>query len=69
MQPYVFIDEAGLVADRENLEPTEAQLRNAYAAPGQALRWRSEQEVTAEILANCAARLQAVRGTVPCSKS
>lgn len=54
---YLFIDEAGAVADREAMTPTEAQLRNAYAAPGQALRWKTPEECIAEVLDGCVMRL------------
>jgi hypothetical protein len=58
---YVFIDDDGFIADRESMAPTEAQLRNAYAAPGQALRWKPEHEVTSELIGSCVDKLRLLK--------
>jgi hypothetical protein len=58
---YFFVDDDGRIADQEEMAPTEAQLRNAYAAPGQALRWKSQNECTCDVLIGCIDRLRRLR--------
>ncbi len=58
---YLFVDKNGMIADREEMADAEAQLRNAYAAPGQALRWKAESEVASDVLADCIDKLRQLR--------
>lgn len=58
---YVFVDDAGNIADVETMASSEAQLRNACAAPGQALRWMPQTAFTSQVLGDCVDKLRQLK--------